>query len=168
MACFANCWRCWHVICAFSSMTLSWWLTTSRWRAAWFAFSGPRSRASAFGLCTLLRQHLNGWLPGGPPRMGPAPANPTAHRDEHGGAQRTSRRGSWQVGHSVAVPAIPSPLPGRWFGCPGAGTICACHRLFTPNTVLMSQSQFANPVQRERGPENGYPDLRSCQCPLIS
>ena len=96
--------------------------------------------------------------------MGPAPANPTAHRDEHGGAQRNSRKGSWQIGHSVAVPAIPNPLPGRWFGCPGAGPIRACHRLFTPTTVLMSQSQFANPVQRERGPENGYPDRRPCQC----
>jgi len=26
-----------------------------------------------------------GWLPGGQPRMGPAPANPTARRDGLGG-----------------------------------------------------------------------------------
>jgi hypothetical protein len=29
--------------------------------------------------------------------------------------------------------------------------------------VLMSQCPYANPVQRERGPENGYPDRLPCQ-----
>ena len=81
-----------------------------------------------------------GWLPGGQPRMGPAPANPTARRDGRGGA--------------------PNPLLGWWFGCPGAGPIRACHRACSPATVLTNECQFANRLGRERGPENGYPDRR--------
>ena len=78
--------------------------------------------------------------------MGPAPANPTAHRDEHGGAQRNTRKGSWQIANSLAAPAAPCPPLGRWFGCPGAGPIRACQRLGGPKTVLMRQCQFAKPI----------------------
>ena len=63
---------------------------------------------------------------------------------------------------ALAVFAPPSPLPGRWFGCPGAGPIRACHPVGLPTTVLMSQCPYANPVQRERGPENGHPDRLPC------
>ena len=38
--------------------------------------------------------------------MGPASANPTAHRDGRGGV--------------LAIHAAPNPLLGRWFGYPGA------------------------------------------------
>jgi hypothetical protein len=51
-------------------------------------------------------------------------------------------------------------LLGWWFGCPGAGPIRACHRLGKSATVLMNECLHADAVQRERGPENGYPDRR--------
>ena len=33
---------------------------------------------------------------------------------------------------SSAIQALSNPLSGRWFGCPGAGPIRACHRLGVP------------------------------------
>jgi hypothetical protein len=54
--------------------------------------------------------------------------------------------------------AAPNPLLGRWFGCPGAGPIRACHRNGGPATALMNECRRANQVGRERGPENGYPN----------
>ena len=59
---------------------------------------------------------------------------------------------------SSAIRALSNPLSGRWFGCPGAGSIRARDRLGVPGKALMSQCQHAKPLQRERGPENGYPD----------
>ena len=64
---------------------------------------------------------------------------------------------------ALAIPAAPNPLPGRWFGCPGAGPIRACHTVGLPTTVLMSQCPLPNPIRRERGLENGYPDRLPCQ-----
>ena len=109
---------------------------------------GSRSPAHARGspfwvCCRCCVNAMFGWLPGRQPQMGPAPANPTARRDGHAGA--------------------PNPLLGRWFGCPGAGPICACHRNCAPGTVLTNECQFANRLGRERGPENGYPDRRPRQ-----
>ena len=109
--------------------------------------SPAHARGSPFGVCC--RRCVNamfGWPPGGQPRMGPAPANPTAHRDGLGGV--------------LASSAAPNPLLGWWFGCPGAGPIRACHRNYAPGTVLTKECRFANSLGRERGPENGYPDRR--------
>jgi hypothetical protein len=64
--------------------------------------------------------------------------------------------------------AAPNPLCGRWFGCPGAGPIRACHRLGVPAEVLMIRRQRANPWARERGPENGYPDRLPVNSHLVS
>ena len=105
---------------------------------------GSRSPAHARGCLPLARRGcsintVSGRAQCGQPQMGPAPANPTAHREEYGGAQRNSRRSSWQIGHSLAVPAIPNPLLGRWFGCPGAGPIRACHSGGSPSTVLTKE-----------------------------
>jgi hypothetical protein len=112
---------------------------------------GSRSPAHARGspcwvCCRCCVNAMFGWPPGGQPRMGPAPANPTAHREGRGGA--------------LAVHPAPNPLLGRWFGCPGAGPIRACHRACSPATVLTNKCQHDKPLQRERGPENGYPDRR--------
>ena len=64
----------------------------------------------------------------------------------------------------LAAPAAPNPLSGRWFGCPGAGPIRAGHRVGGPTTALMSGCLRADPLGRERGPENGHPDRLPVQC----
>ena len=114
---------------------------TSRWRAAWFALSGPRSRGTVFGVLPLLRKRRvrsgAGW----------ATANGACAREPHHPPR-------W------AFLSAPVALSGWWFGCPGAGPIRACHRLGLPATELMKQCWCAYPAQRERGPENGYPDRR--------
>ena len=113
----------------------------SRWRAAWLAFSGPRSRATASGALSLLRQRWF-WL-----ASGWATANGACARKPH-------RPPRW------ALLNAPNLRSGWWFGCPGAGPIRACLRLGLPATALMNKCRCAYPGQRERGPENGYPDRR--------
>ena len=60
-------------------------LLTSHWRAAWFAFSGPRSRWTAFGGLRLLRQR-DVWLAAGWATANGACAREPRHppRWEHG------------------------------------------------------------------------------------
>ena len=127
-------WRCW-------AATSRWRAANSRWRAAWFAFSGPRSRITVLGVLPLLRQ-FDVWL-----AAGWATANGACAREPH-------RPPRW------AFLFAPNPLLGRWFGCPGAGPIRACHRAYSPATVLTNEWLLAKPVQRERGPENGHPERR--------
>jgi hypothetical protein len=122
---------------------------TSHWRAAWFAFSDPRSRATNFADLRLLRQY-GVWL-----GAGWATANGACAREPH----RPPRWAWWCFGCSCRA----KPLLGWWFGCPGAGPIRARHRMCSPTKVLTKEYRFANSLGRERGPENGYPDRRPLQ-----
>jgi len=119
------------------------WAATSRWRAAWFAFSGPRSRITVLGVLPLLRQ-CDVWL-----AAGWATANGACAREP----RRPPRWAWWRAKPAVGLVVWVS---GR-----------RPHSRL-PQSVLASHSVddewlLAKPVQRERGPENGHPDRRPPQ-----